>query len=276
MTYASPSFRLVLILSAIGGAVAGAGAQTPWSVARNRQLSPSSARRVQPKAWVQASEPRAKIKTLAPAPKEPTIQKPAPVSPAAPVVKTPSAPTAPVVQQPQPAMPARPAPIKTPPVATAPITIDSSSPIACELRLVRLSDGRVLVQRSRLSAVHMLPQMVSEMVHDFIVAMEGDPKEIVVISLGNRRQTPMGKALAKQLTNQVTTQMNRATRRTVYSVDLRKILLKESEIERATHLMTHPQVRKRIAGAQYAIQGGVAICGPETRTSAPADDTLNP
>jgi curli biogenesis system outer membrane secretion channel CsgG len=160
------------------------------------------------------------------------------------------------------------------PVASEPVLpVDSSYPIACELRLVRLSDGKVLVQRSRLQSVRMLPQLVSEMVSDLVVAMDGDAEKIVIISLGNRRQTPMGKALAKELTDQITTQMNRATRRTVYSVDLRNILLNESEIERATHLMTHPEVRKRIAGAQYAIQGGVAICGPETKIATPLDDT---
>lgn len=272
MTCLSPSFRLVLLLAAIGSVAAGAAAQTPWAVARNRQLAQTAAPRVQRKAWVRADAPRVKAETTPPL-ATPPVEKPESVTPPAPVVQTPTTPVTPIAEQPKPVAQI---PISAPPVLPKSNPVTSSFPMACELRLVRLSDGRVLLQRSRLSAVHMSPQMVSDMVNDFVVAMKTDPKNIVVISLGNRRQTPMGKALAKQLTDQVTVQMNRAIRRNVYSVDLRSILLNESEIERATHLMTHPEVRKRLAGAQYAIQGGVAICGPETRVSPPADDTLNP
>ena len=288
MTRPTPLFRLLLILAALGGAATGARAQTPWSVARARQLTRSPAPRVQPKAWVLANEPRSKKTVFTPG-GAPSIETPPAATSPAPMLKTtPSpAPGAPVLEPPKPVVqaPIRALPAALPvalpvalpaalPAAPEPVLpVDSSYPMACELRLVRLSDGKVLVQRSRLQAVHLLPQLVSEMVGDLIGGMDGDAKEIVIISLGNRRQTPMGKVLAKELTDQVTTQMNRATRRTVYSVDLRKILQDESEIERATHLMTHPEVRKRIAGAQYAIQGGVAICGPDTRIVAPSSDT---
>lgn len=147
--------------------------------------------------------------------------------------------------------------------------------LACEIRLVRLSDGRVLSQVS-LQAPYPRREKMADVLVKLLARDAPDDATVAVGCLSNRRETPEGKVLCEDMTRATV----RAVRQTpglryVGRVNLRDVILDEKMIE-SPKIVSDRRIAHLFAGAEHVIVGGAAMAIPISETPRPAeeDETL--
>ncbi len=133
--------------------------------------------------------------------------------------------------------------------------------LACEIRLVRLSDGRVLSQASLLGPYSRRTEMVNALVK--LLAREApDDAAIAVGSLSNRRHEPAGQIACEEMTHILV----RAVQQTpglhyVKQVNLRDVILDEEMVE-SPKIVADRRIAHIFTGASHVIVGGAAMAIP--------------
>ncbi|MCK5113236.1 MAG: hypothetical protein KAR11_00545 [Phycisphaerae bacterium] len=148
------------------------------------------------------------------------------------------------------------------PVATQVMVVppNPSRVVACELRLARVSDGKVLSQVSALDSYANINRLAEVMVGR--LASECPGGKVVVMTLCNRRGTNQGRLIAGEMSNNVTTALkNSQGLEFIRILNLREILTKEQKLESAKDI-TAPRFKILLSGADYVLIGGVALGKP--------------
>jgi hypothetical protein len=133
--------------------------------------------------------------------------------------------------------------------------------MACEVRMVRLSDGRVLAQASLLAPYSRRKEMADVLVK--LLAKDApDDATVAVGCLSNRRRGPDGQTASDEMTRAVV----RAVRQTpglryVRQVNLRDVILDEEMVESPKIVADH-RLAHLFAGADHVIVGGAAMAVP--------------
>jgi hypothetical protein len=133
--------------------------------------------------------------------------------------------------------------------------------LACEVRLVRLSDGRVLSQASLQGPYSQREEMMDVLVK--LLAKEApDDANVAVGCLSNRRRSTAGRTLCDEMTRA----MDRSVRRTpglryVRQVNLRDVILDEQMVE-SPRIVADRRIAYLFTGADHVIVGGAAMAAP--------------
>ena len=133
----------------------------------------------------------------------------------------------------------------------------STGPIACDVRVVRVSDASVVASASGSGSRYELGKMTDEMVKKFKdESLKG--KSITVASLRNRGEAKGGRAMADEVADKlmgslVNTQWFNVKER----LDLTSIL-SERDLESA-NLVKNPAVKEKLAGISYIVIGAVTL-----------------
>ncbi|MBN1943276.1 MAG: PEGA domain-containing protein [Phycisphaerae bacterium] len=133
--------------------------------------------------------------------------------------------------------------------------------LACEVRLVRLSDGRVIAQAS-LQGPYARRKRMADVLVKLLARQAPDDAFVAVGCLSNRRRGPDGQKLSDEMTRAV----ERAVRREpglryVRRVNLRNVILDEEMVESAK-IVADRRIAHLFDGAQYVIVGGAARAVP--------------
>ena len=129
----------------------------------------------------------------------------------------------------------------------------------CELRLVRVEDGKVMTQQSAMASVGNARKLAAVLIDKIIRHLPEDDIPIAAICLCNRRRSSEGQRLSIIMSQQVeaallkTDQFDR-----VVSVNLRSLIDNELKLENAK-TMSDSTYESLLDGAQYMIIGGVAL-----------------
>ncbi len=135
--------------------------------------------------------------------------------------------------------------------------------IACDLRIVRVSDRRVISQASAVATYGNMKKLARILVGEFA----RDSRiplgvSVVAVSLRNRQGTEQGLLVAEKMTNHVAEALDRANKfRFVKQVDLRNFLAKEQALE-SSKTVTDPKLRLQMQHAKYIVVGGIALDDP--------------
>ena len=132
------------------------------------------------------------------------------------------------------------------------------SRVACEVKLVRLGDGRVLAQASGMVCDDFLPRLSATLARQLKRHLPPGPDgTVAVCSIRNRRQTARGEKLARRFTLALGREMSfNSPRGLARDIDLRP-LASESALD-APALLKRKDIRGVLAGAQYVVIGGLA------------------
>ena len=151
--------------------------------------------------------------------------------------------------------------------------------VACELRLARVSDGKVVSQVSAIDAYANIKNLAEVMVER--LKQESSGGSVVIMTLCNRRGTMQGGLIAEEMSKNITTALKNADGfRLVRTLNLREILSTEQKLESAKDI-TAPRYRILLNGAEYVLIGGVALNNQPhatldtAQTSSIMDDDFN-
>jgi hypothetical protein len=134
---------------------------------------------------------------------------------------------------------------------------NSSRIIACDLRLVRVLDGKVVSQVSVLDSYANIKNLAEVMVGR--LQQESLGGSVVMMTLCNRRGTRQGQLVGREMSENVTTALKNASGfKFVRILNLREILPTEQTLECAKDV-TAPRFRVLFNGAEYVLIGGVAL-----------------
>lgn len=133
--------------------------------------------------------------------------------------------------------------------------------LACEVKLVRLSDGRVLAQASLLAPTDRREEMAKILVE--LLARQAPPgAEVAVGCLSNRRGSPEGQALCDEMTLSLLDAVRQSSAwRFVKSVNLRDVILDEKMLE-SPKIVSDRRIAHLFDGADHVIVGGLAATIP--------------
>ena len=146
----------------------------------------------------------------------------------------------------------------------------SSRIVTCELRLVRVSDGKVVSQVSSLGSYANIKRLADIMVGRLEQESSGGP--VIMMTLCNRRGTRQGELVGKKMSKKVATALKNAHGfKFVRTLDLREILPTEQKLESAQDL-TARRFKILLNGAKYIVIGGVALNQTHTTKLKSADD----
>lgn len=152
----------------------------------------------------------------------------------------------------------------SPPARTAedPLTLAEAHEqirrVACDLRVVRVRDGRVMAAVSGVAGPERLIILVEDFVKELNAGLPADVQgQVTVLRVRNRRLTPAGDQLAEELTTLLRQELGHNGRlKPVATLDLREMI--EPRMRDHSKVVTHPDVRKMLRQAPYIIQGGLA------------------
>ena len=129
----------------------------------------------------------------------------------------------------------------------------------CELRLVRVSDGKVITQQSAMASVKNARKLAIVLIDKISSHLPEDDVPIASICLCNRRRSSKGQRLSMIMSKQVEAALLKSDQfDRVVSVDLRSLISNELKLENAKTL-TSSTVEALLEGAKYMIIGGVAL-----------------
>lgn len=132
--------------------------------------------------------------------------------------------------------------------------------VACELRVVRVADRKVIRSVSALATCGNIGSLARALVGE--LSRSGSvPRgaSVVAVSLGNRQGTAQGVLLAEAMTDSVARALRRRKQfRFLKQIDLRDILGDEQKLESAS-CVTAPKLRGLMRNARYIVVGGIAI-----------------
>lgn len=132
------------------------------------------------------------------------------------------------------------------------------SRVACEIMLIRVSDGRVLSQASGMVCDEFLGRLstkLTEIIKQFVPP--GPSGTLAVCNIRNRRETPRGQELADKFTRLISREMSFSSPRGLArDIDLRP-LAGESEMD-MPKILKRRNIRDSLKGIQYVILGGLA------------------
>ncbi len=130
---------------------------------------------------------------------------------------------------------------------------------ACEIRVVRVLDGRVICQASGLAGPDQLSLLATTLAEQL---KNNTPRgSIAVGSMRNRRQSETGKMLAEKLTDLVWREMSFANPSGMAkNIPLRDIL-PENQLD-LPKIVLDPEISKRLRGIRYIVLGGLAEAKP--------------
>ena len=129
----------------------------------------------------------------------------------------------------------------------------------CELRLIRVSDGKLITQQSAMASVKNSKKLTDILIGRLLRHLPEQDVSIATISLCNRRRTKNGRALSVKLTDMIEKALENSDQfDRVLKLDLRGSVENEMQLESATNL-TGSTYRALLGGARYIIIGGVAL-----------------
>ncbi len=133
---------------------------------------------------------------------------------------------------------------------------------ACEIRVVRVSDGRVICQASALAGSDQLALLATTLAEQL---KDNTPRgSIAVGSMRNRRQSEAGKMLAEKLTDMVWREMSFANPSgAAKNIPLRDIL-PENQLD-LPKIVLYPEISEKLRGIRYIVLGGLAETKPTRR-----------
>jgi hypothetical protein len=144
--------------------------------------------------------------------------------------------------------------------------------LAVELRIVRLSDGRVLGQESILATYGDRNQLADVLV-DLLAQKVLQGGRVAVGTLCNRRQSATGRRVAAQVTSEVVRAIRQHPRTGfVKRVNLRDVILDENRVE-DPKIVCDARIRRLFGGAEYVVIGGVALDIPIVEEEEPPPAT---
>ena len=156
---------------------------------------------------------------------------------------------------------------------------NSSRIIACELRLARVSDGKVISQVSALDSYANIKRLSDVMIGR--LEQESSGGSVIMMTLCNRRGTRQGQLIAEEMSENITAALKNAGGfKFVGRLNLRDIFPTEQKLESARDI-TAPRFRILFKGAEYVVIGGVALNKPpptrlkSASTVTTDDDDLN-
>jgi hypothetical protein len=136
--------------------------------------------------------------------------------------------------------------------------IETSGRIACDIRVVRVSDGRVLATVYGLSdpdrMLGLAEQLATQLAKSLPANVQG---RAVMIRLRNRRRSAAGEQLAGEMTDILFRELVYTGRLKLYQkLDIRSLV--EPRMLDHSQVVTNPDVNKQLAEVDYLIQGGLA------------------
>jgi hypothetical protein len=128
----------------------------------------------------------------------------------------------------------------------------------CEIRLVRVSDGRVLCQASGLAGLDQLSQLAEQLAEQIKREMPSGPDgQFSLCTIRNRRETEEGGKLASEMTRYLQRELSFDSPLGVAKqVDLRGRLT-ETQLD-LPQVVTDPALQDVFLGARYVVLGGLA------------------
>lgn len=155
---------------------------------------------------------------------------------------------------------------------TVATTYDTGRLFTCEVRLVRLSDGRVLGQASLLAPYSRRKQIADVLVR--LLAKDApDAANIAVGCLSNRRHGSAGRSLCDEMTSEVVQAVRQSPGlRYVKQVNLRNVILDEEMVE-SPKIVSDRRIAHLFTGADHVIVGGAAMVVPVKTPTTPSNDS---
>ncbi len=149
--------------------------------------------------------------------------------------------------------------------------LESVSRVACDMRLVRVRDQKVLATVYGVSGTERLIILAEQLAEQLGQRLPDDVAgPVVVVRLRNRRRTPAGEKIVGELSRMIAREIGDATRLDPKKIiDLRPLI--EPRMLDHSKIVTHPKVRKMLDGADYILQGGIAESRDPRRPGAVVD-----
>jgi hypothetical protein len=149
--------------------------------------------------------------------------------------------------------------------------LESVERIACDIRVVRVRDQKVLATVYGVSATQRLIILAEQLAEQLGQRLRDDVAgPVVLVRLRNRRRSPAGEKIAAELTQMIAREVADATRLEPKKIiDLRPLI--EPRMLDHSKIVTHPKVRKMLNGADYILQGGLAESRDPRRSDAIVD-----
>ncbi|MBS3821076.1 MAG: PEGA domain-containing protein [Planctomycetes bacterium] len=136
--------------------------------------------------------------------------------------------------------------------------VDAVDRIACDIRIIRVTDGRVVATAYGLVGTERLIILAEQIAEQISTRMPPDAHgSAVMLRLRNRRRTPAGDQLADELTEMLFRELVYAgPLKITRTIDLRSLV--EARMRDHSAVLKNPDVQRMLAGVQYVIQGGIA------------------
>jgi hypothetical protein len=130
--------------------------------------------------------------------------------------------------------------------------------VSCEVKLVRIRDGRVLCQVSgieRQKHIDLLAEQLAEQIKEYLPA--GQNGSLAVATTRNRRGSDLGKKLAGRMTQSLQREMSYNSPSGLASpLDLEG--LANEDMKDVPRILRDPEILAELRGAQYVILSGLA------------------
>jgi hypothetical protein len=137
-------------------------------------------------------------------------------------------------------------------------TDDSIDRVACDIRVVRIADGRVMCTVYGLTAPQRIIILAEQLAEQLCRRLPPDVHgQAVMVRLRNRRGSAEGEELAGQISKMIYREILYGGRlKLTEMIDLRNVV--EPRMLDHSQIVTNPDVRKQCGEAAYLIQGGIA------------------
>ncbi|MBN1942610.1 MAG: hypothetical protein JW849_04870 [Phycisphaerae bacterium] len=130
--------------------------------------------------------------------------------------------------------------------------------LACEARLVRVSDGRVLAQACGFAAQKHLDQCAESLAEQLKAKLPpGRKGELAVATTRNRRESEPGQALAKKMTLYLQREMSfNSPLGLVKEMDFNGLV--REDMKDVSYILRDPDLAAELQGARYIVLSGLA------------------
>lgn len=130
--------------------------------------------------------------------------------------------------------------------------------LACEVKLVRVSDGKVLCQVSDIARhehIDLCAEALARQVQS--LAPDGREGELAVATTRNRRETDLGRDLAKKMTQSLRRELSfNSPFGVVKELDLESLI--GEDMKDMPFLLRDPEIREELRGVRYVVLSGLA------------------
>jgi TolB-like protein len=132
--------------------------------------------------------------------------------------------------------------------------------VRCDVKIVRVADGRQIANASGRSVAGVTPQLVRSLAGGLCKPLD-DGASVAVVTFRDRSNTRTGRATADELADKLSAAIHDlGTLRVVERIDLRAVMderdFARSQLE-ADELLKDRALRKRLEAVEYIVVGGV-------------------